>query len=432
MAIGASVAYLLVSLRRQAQREAWQRTAQRVGLTDVQPGSGGLFERASLSGDAGDLHVRLESYRRGKYERGTRLVVSGLGHGTGGLSLRREGLATAFESFVGEREIEIGDPSFDEQFYIRGQAPTAFAVLGPEAREPLAELLRGRVVAGPGEPVSVDASLADGRLEVRVRERGFSSANRERMPAILERVLQVARLLVAPADVAARIAANLEHEPADGVRLRGLAALAREFPGHPATRERLRAALLDRSDEVRLRAATTLGGEGRATLLQLLTRDADDSCVARALAALGEHLPAELAEATLRRALSTGVRKETTLACLEQLRAHGRPDAEAVVLEALRHEDDAIVEAAARALGRIGTAAAVTPLLEAADRGRRGVCRQAIAEIQSRLPGAGAGQLSLATGDAGALSLAEGDPGRLSLVESVGSIQPPPPARVRE
>jgi HEAT repeat protein len=435
VAIGGSVAYLVTSFRRQAQLAAWRLVAQRVGLTDVRASAGGLFEGASLEGNTGDLQVRLESYRRGKYEHGTRVVVSGLGHGTSGLSLRREGLATAFEKkVIREREIEIGDASFDEQFFVGGQAPVAFAVLGPDARAPLARLLRGQVDAGGGDAVSVDASLAGGRIEVRVKENGFSSANRERLPALVERVLEVARPLVIGSDLAARIAGNLEREPEDGVRLRALGLLAREFPGHPATRERLRAALADRSEEVRLRAATALGDEGRATLLELVSRAADDACVARAVSALGQHLPAELAEATLRRSLAAGVRRETAVACLVHLREHGGSGSEAVALEALRHGDEAVAEAAARALGRIGSVAAVGPLLETSGRERPGVHRQAIAEIQSRLPGAGAGQLSIAAGEAGALSLAEGDPGRLSLAdEPEGEATPaPPPPRARE
>ncbi len=417
LAVALSAAYLVNAFRRQKQIRAWERAARHVQLSDVLVSEGGFFDGSRLEGETGALHVRMERYRRGKSHYGTRIVVSGLGHGTGGLSLRHEGLTTAFEkTFVGEREIEVGDPSFDDQVFVQGRAPMAFAVLGPEVRGPLARLLAGRVPIGSGEPVSVSASLADDRLEVCVRESGFFNANRELLPAILERVLEVARTLSVGDDLPARIAANIEREPSDGVRLKALATLAREFPHHRATLERLRAALQDRSDEVRLRAASALGEEGRATLIEILTRGAEDSPVARAVAALGEHLPAELAEATLRRALAAGVRRETVLACLEHLRAHGRPEAEALVLEALRQEDGAVVAAAARALGRIGTVAAVAPLLEVGG-GGRGVCRQAVAEIQSRLPGAGAGQLSIAAGEAGELSLADADPGRLSLAE---------------
>jgi hypothetical protein len=138
----------------------------------------------------------------------------------------------------------------------------------------------------------------------------------------------------------------------------------------------------------------------------------------------------------LRRALGAGVRRETTVACLTHLREHGSGASEAVAIEALRHGDAAVVAAAARALGRIGSVAAVGPLLEPAERGQKALCRQAVAEIQSRLPGAGAGQLSISAGEAGALSLAEGDPGRLSLVDekepAPAASAPPPRARERQ
>jgi hypothetical protein len=49
------------------------------------------------------------------------------------------------------------------------------------------------------------------------------------------------------------------------------------------------------------------------------------------------------------------------------------------------------------------------------DDATRRAARQAVASIQSRLPGASPGQLSLASADAGALSLAEDETGRLSL-----------------
>ena len=96
-----------------------------------------------MTGRSGDLRVRLEQYRRGKHEHGTKIVITGLGHGAGGLSLRREGLGTAIEKrFIGEREIEIGDPSFDDEYYVQGQAPLALAILAARdaaaARRPAA------------------------------------------------------------------------------------------------------------------------------------------------------------------------------------------------------------------------------------------------------------------------------------------------------
>ena len=420
-AVAASVAYLITSERRRAQLEVWRLAATRSALAGVELSEGGIFGGAFLYGSSGDLRVRLEGYRRGKYERGTKIVVTGLGHGAGGLSLRREGLGTAIEKrFIGEREIEIGDPSFDDEYYVQGQAPLALAILEPGTRRRLAGLLRGRVAVEGREPVDVDATLADGVLEVCVKESGFSGSG-EHIPAILQEALEVARLLVAPEDVAGRIAANVGREPEPGARLRAVLMLAREFRPHPATRATLLAAREDASEEVRLRAAMALGEEGRATLLDLVGRTGTgDACAARAIGALGENLPEGLAQTTLRRALGGAGRPLTAQACLEAQGRLGRPDAEALLLQALRTDDPPVSVAAARALGRVGTVTAVVPLREAAERGGdlRRAARQAIAEIQARLAGAEPGQLSLAGGEAGALSLADGEPGRLTLADA--------------
>jgi hypothetical protein len=165
-----------------------------------------------------------------------------------------------------------------------------------------------------------------------------------------------------------------------------------------------------------------LGEEGRETLLALVTRTGtDDSCAARAISALGESLSEGLAQATLRRALGGAGRPQAAQACLGALGRLGRPEAEGLMVEALRSPDPQVQAAAARALGQAGTAAAVAALREAmAPRGDlvRSVGRQAIAEIQARLAGAEPGQLSLAGGEAGALSLADGEPGRLSLADA--------------
>jgi HEAT repeat protein len=429
-AVGLSIAYLVSSERRRAHLRVWRAAVQRAGLTEVEETEGSPFGGERVSGCSGDLRVRLEGYRHGKYERGTKVVVTGLAHGAGGLSLRREGFATAVEkSVIGEREIEIGDRAFDDEYYVQGQAPLALAILDHTTRSRVAGLLRGRVAIPGREPIDVHASLGDGVLEVRVKESGFSS-NRERVPEILAGVLEVARLLVAPRDVAARIAGNLRVEPEAEARLKGVLMLAREFPQHPATRETLLAAQEDSSEEVRLRAAIALHEEGRETLVDLVARaGTDDSCAARAIGALGDRLPEGLAESTLRRALGGAGRPRTAQACLEALARPGHTEAEGLVLDALRSEDAPVSLAAARALGKVGTVAAVPALREAAERGGelRSAARQAIAGIQARLTGAEPGQLSLSGGEAGALSLADeaGEPGRLSLADAPGERLPP-------
>ncbi len=273
----------------------------------------------------------------------------------------------------------------------------------------------------------MNATLNHGVLEVRVKESGFSRG-REQLPAILGAALPVARLLVAPGDLAAQIAENVRVETEPGARLRGVLTLAREFGQHEATRTTLLAAREDPSEEVRLRAATALGEDGRETLLDLVRGSGtDDACAARAIEALGERLPEGQGEATLRRALGEDGRAQTAQACLEALGRLGRAEAEGLMIEALRSRDPKVRTAAARALGRVGTVAAVAALHDAtAPHGDllRSEGRQAIAEIQSRLPGAGPGQLSLAVGEAGALSLADGEPGRLSLADDAATPGP--------
>jgi hypothetical protein len=428
-AVTASIAYLVATERRRAHVRAWREAAARVGLTNVEEYEGGLFGGASVRGRSGEVEVRLEEYRRGKYEHGTKIVVTGLGHGAGGLSLRREGLGTAIEKRVlGEREIEIGDGSFDEEYYVQGRAPLAMALLDPETRRHVSALLRNRIALPTGGWVDVNASLSEGVLEVRVKESGFSG-NRERVPDILAVALEVARRLVAPRDVAARIADNLRTESSAGTRVELVKVLAREFPRHPATRDALLAACRDPSEEVRLRAGIALREDGRQTLLDLVSgAGVADSCAARAVEALRSEVPAEKAEEALLRALAGAGRPLTAKACLETLALLGRTEAEGLMLEALRSSDATISLAAARALGKAGTVAAVPALRGAAQAGgdMRRAARQAVAEIQARLSGAAPGQLSLAGAEAGALSLADtaGAPGRLTLVEGVEQTAP--------
>jgi hypothetical protein len=76
--------------------------------------------------------------------------------------------------------------------------------------------------------------------------------------------------------------------------------------------------------------------------------------------------------------------------------------------------------AAAEALGRVGSAASVLPLMEAGAEGDATlgrVARQAVVAIQARLSGASPGQLSMAGPAGGQLTLADDETGRVSLTE---------------
>ena len=83
----------------------------------------------------------------------------------------------------------------------------------------------------------------------------------------------------------------------------------------------------------------------------------------------------------------------------------GQVAAEEPLVAALQRDIGDVRVAAARALGHAGSIAAVLPLkaLEKwyRDDATRRAAREAVAAIQSRLPGASPGQLSLASADAG-------------------------------
>jgi HEAT repeat protein len=419
---------------------AWWRTARVCGLTDLKKSQSLPHWVEAWSGTH---RVCFESYERGKNERGTRLIVGGLRHNE--LTLRRETVGTSLEKkLLGGREIEVGEDAFDDTLYVQGSSALARALFDVETRVAVRRLFR-----------DVDASVAlqEGKLVVDIPERAFGDGL-ERLPYLLDAVLGVARRLVLPEDIATRLARNARGDPIAAVRLQNLLALVGEYPEHAATRDALHAACADESDEIRLRGAMALGGEGHDVLLEIASREgADDSYACRAIAALGKNLPVERAKALLDQALTNrnvpkacaciealgrngGAESVDTLAhvmlaggaisasaAARALGATGQASAEHHLLEALKLDSPDLREAAAEALGRVGSVKAVLPLQAAGEghggtRDLRRAARQAIAEIQSRLTGASPGQLSIATGEAGQLSLAESEAGQLSVAQA--------------
>lgn len=455
----ASVIYLIQWSTASARASLWRRSAVAAGLTDISV-SQRLGIETSLSGIAGGLPVRLEPLARGEHGDGIRVCIGGLQHRPFELAFRREDLGTAFSKAIGERDIEIGDAAFDESVYLGGSPAVAHAVLDADVRLLVLRLLQGRIQV-PGSVASLGfdgrAWLSDGWLYAEISERGLGAA-RDTLSEVVRGLLAVAHKLVRPADIALRLAENSHREPLASVRLANLNALVREYPGTPATVAALRAAVDDRDDEVRFRAAIALGDEGTPVLLEIASRVEDnEERAAEAVASLGGQLPASRGTAILADALKArriGVAKacvaslgrvggseaaesvgrvlaleggELAIAAAAALGTIGGPTAERALLKALVRADAAVRVAAAEALGRAGTVAAVMPLREAGARHGGALSRatrQAIAEIQARLAGASAGQLSLALGEDGRLSLApEGEhAGELSLPD------PPNPA----
>lgn len=354
---------------------------------------------AMLQGRAGALTVRMADFQRHK---GAQVVVEIPGPpGFSELSIRRE-IHIPWKT----REIEVGSESFDQTFFVAGPLQLVLALLDAEARD---LLLRVSSITSAGSRLEI----ISGQLQAEV-------AN-DQLPLVLPLLLAIGERFARPLEIDGSLARNATRDPEAGVRLKNLLLLARELPGHERTVEALRAACSDRSPEVRLGVGKVLGAEGRGVLMTLAENLEDDAVSAEAVSFLGRELPLESTKAILLNALDRRC-FQTARACLEALgrETTGSPDAEGALTQALQHDQATLRVAAAKALGRVGTAAAVLPLKESVERFSRDpelrrATRQAIAEIQSRLPGASPGQLSLPGPEAGRLSLASDPSGQLSI-----------------
>jgi HEAT repeat protein len=394
------------------------------------------------TGRSGELRVRIYPYEENK-RAGLRICVDAPLGPRPSLVIRTEGVRTFAEWKKTEAaEIEIGDGAFDAAFFIGGAPATVHALLDADMRRLLLRRLHvwGRV------------EIENGVLTLEVRD--GENTGPASLPRALTAALEAGRGIFARLDVAERLADHALHDPMPLVRLRNLLLLSREFGDRPLTLETLEAACDDSYPEVRLRAAMALGRPRIDIIFEIAESTVlDDTSVASAVYALDSELSVERALAILDRALRTR-RLGTAHACLQRLGRNGEssavgvlakvlaiedgelavhaaralaetgaPAAEGPLLAALgrdRHPDAA--RAAALALGRCGSAAAVLPLKEAAERyserNFRRAAEQAVAEIQSRLSGISPGQLSLAVGETGQLSLAEGQAGQLSFPQN--------------
>jgi HEAT repeat protein len=329
-----------------------------------------------------------------------------------------------------------GDDAFDDHVTVRGSEREARSILDAPTRRVIRDAvgsydleLRGGLVRA-FVPVRSDRAEAAVAIRLLVDAAGRLRRKRARRDAL---------------------AHNAREDTVAAVRAENVRVLAAAYPSDDVTAATLRAACDDPSVEVRVRAAAALGEAGRATLMEVAEEEqAEDVSRAQAIFALGAHLPFDRGQALLKQALRTR-QIETALACLaaigrsrdlegvatvvkvmalekgdvaaaaaRTLGALRTTEAEAALIGALSRDEDTLRLAAAGSLGRVGTARAVLPLTEAesahaGDQALRRAARQAVAEIQSRLPGASPGQLSLASGESGALSLANDRGGQLSL-----------------
>lgn len=345
-----------------AQALLWESVARRVGLVVGPPVAEGFTVRP-LTARSGKLHFSFRTQLSPRGEPTTEIQITGLSDGSPGLSIEPQ-VGEPNPPGRGSRpDLEIGVAEFDANYLVQGDPLHSQAVLTAGTRGRLARLLAG-VDVGKNNEAHLKVTLRSGELKaVIVHPTNSSEAELgEQLFESLDQVTRLARRLERPWDLAQQLADQLDRrrkgaEPGEAMRLRTLLLLLRAYPQHIATQKVLKVLRDDPSPKLRFVAALAQGEADEPSLLGAVADSAN---------------PVEL------------------------------------------------VALAARQLGRQGTVAAVPVLREAAERGPKEVnrvCHQAVAEIQARLEGAEAGQLSLAVGDAGQLSLAGGEAGALALAE---------------
>lgn len=348
--------------------------------------------------------------------------------------IQREIALTSLSRATDGRDNRTGDPAFDRRVASTGNIVLLRALLGHECRKQWLHALD----AFPG------LSASHGRIVCRLQ-----SPSETEVQSVAECMVGLAARL-APLETAAlceRLVRVVRDDQVADVRARALDTLCARFPGPVAATVALHA-LRDRDPVVRFHAALVVGPPGFDELEALL---ADGS--------LAPHLRSQTARAAIRslpreraagpllgllvapheesvrisaaRALAGyRLREVTPSLCLvlpgapasvrpaliEALGLLGDETVEPLLLAALSTTDSDEKRASITALARIGTVRAVEPLRECGAAFRR-ESFDAVARIQARTRGAGAGQLSVPASGGSAGSLAVAESGGLRIAE---------------
>ena len=297
-----------------------------------------------LQGQAGPLEVRITT----RIDKETSQVVAVIPGppGFSEVSIRRED-QTPWKT----REIEVGSESFDDMFFVEGPVGFVLALLDAKTR---GLMLR----------VNDALTAAGSRLEI-VGGELLAETVDDHVPLILPHLLSVGERLAQPVNVKQRLAQNATEDPEVGVRLKSLLHLVRELPGDEGTLKVLRDACMDRSPEVRLRAARALGAEGRGVLQALAEKLENDDVSAEAVSILDCELPPfENKQVVLLRALRSSS-LQTARACLEALGRGGDAASAVNLLVEVMEQQGEVAVFAARAMATTGSPAAEEPLIRA-------------------------------------------------------------------
>jgi HEAT repeat protein len=425
--------------REEETSHAWRDVASALGLEFSE-----YTDNRTLAGQLDGVPVRAEYSYVVHGEANTRTYVEKMLFSAGGqipVSLVARKDSTVF----GVSDPEIGDKSFDDRVELANVNAYVCAALTYSARTQLLALLE----AG-GE-------VRQGKI---VRETGGdATATRSELMETLRSFAKLARLLeVTDGTLHERLAANATSDPISGVRLQNLRCLVDPATHAPAAlvTSTARSLLADERTSLRLLAARQLGREGGPVLRAIAASEPTRAPLrVEALGALHEQSAPEL-HGLLSPLLASST-PEVVCAALSIVAARGLDElsadvmlctesehptvraaaattlaalspelAEATLLALLADASTDVQRACVEALGRVGSVAAVEPLLPLArafvPSPLRHAARDAVARIQSRLAPVGAGALTLVPDDdrAGAVTVAEAsahDAGAISLAE---------------
>jgi HEAT repeat protein len=431
--IGFTVATVVASLHLQSNLStAWRKVAGELGLESTSPSAVWNLQGKK---DGFSVSVSLDNSTPNVF---SRVVVDAR-------STLPPTLVITPASMSSPGQARTGDAAFDRVVDLRGDS-LRVSILTQAERDALASFLRdfgGEVRFG-----TISCRLPGQRPDA------------DQLKRALQLALDVARSLTVPPDVQPdRLRQIALTDPNAEVRARTV----RHLFERASTQEVARAVAKDLLNDpevtnlaLRLAAAKGLGGREAFEPLRKLAEDPGAGPIAaEALQALVEVYSCDKLSASLVLALkapSSSVRRTAVkaiaaarhtelveevcrategadaelLVTIADALGHLRdPRAEPILVSLLRDESEAVRHASARALGELGSAAAVEPLL-ALTKGFGGslkqVAQESISRIQARLGPADTGRLSMSehAPSAGALSVPQSG-GELAVAERAGS-----------
>jgi hypothetical protein len=370
------------------------------------------------------------------------------------LELSQEGGLATLGKILGGQDIEIGDPEFDDEIRVQGSEAVARAALTVEGRKRVLRQVKGdgKVIKNGsasfrlhGTKMTADAIVLEVtsllqmgkslRLPCPVLDCVAGNAENDPLPVVRSRCFRFLRESRADLETARHaFAAGLDDaEPV--VQMEAALAVLEGPQAAEALRAKallvLRALATNTQREEGLRAAAIAAFETAASVSEsmalglALISEANPVVRVAALGVLGRRGDEHCAAALNALALDSEVLEaHEAVALAEALFRLKSSSSETVLLKLLEAKNEAVRIAAARGLGICGSVRSVEPLRSAmhaegllGSGSLKDTAEAAVKQIQARIAGAEAGQLSvIGEASGGEVSVAE-ETGTLSLTD---------------